>query len=56
MNERAKVKRIALATNIMTLAAWFAFLLAAPASVLIVLALGFIALYMLAHAVMFLQV
>ncbi len=52
VNASAQVKRIALATNIITLAAWFAFLLAGPVLVLLMLALGFIALYLLEWRVM----
>lgn len=47
MRDSLKVKRIALATNAITLAAWFAFLLAAPSIALLIVALGFIALYVL---------
>ena len=42
-----QVKAIALVTNLITLAAWFAYLLAAASTVLLMLALGFIALYVL---------
>jgi prolipoprotein diacylglyceryltransferase len=52
VNESIKVKRIALAANAITLVAWFAFLLADPSIVLIVLALGFVALYVLERFVM----
>lgn len=47
VNANSGIKRIALATNAMTLSAWFAFLLAGTASVLPIMALGFIALYIL---------
>ena len=47
VNASTRVKRIALATNVITLAAWFAFLLAGTSSVLLIIALGFIALYLL---------
>lgn len=47
VNASTRIKRIALATNAITLAAWFAFLLAGTSSVLLILALGFITLYML---------
>ena len=47
VNASNRIKRIALATNAITLAAWFAFLLAGISSVLLILALGFITLYML---------
>ena len=47
VNASNRIKRIALATNAITLAAWFAFLLAGTSSVLLILALGFITLYML---------
>lgn len=47
VNLSTKVKRIALASNAITLAAWFAFLLADTAVVLIIIALGFVALYLL---------
>ena len=52
VNASFKAKRIAFATNAITLAAWFAFLLADPAIVLIILALGFVALYVLELIVM----
>lgn len=52
INESLKVKRIALATNAITLVAWFAFLLAGTSIVLIISALGFIALYVLELSVM----
>ena len=45
VNEGVRVKRIALASNLVTLAAWFAFLLADSSIVLVIVALGFIALY-----------
>ena len=41
------IKAIALATNCIVFAAWFAYLLAAVAVVLLILALGFIGLYLL---------
>ena len=47
VNASTQIKRIALATNAITLAAWFAFLLADLSSVLIITALGFVALYLL---------
>jgi hypothetical protein len=47
VSEEVSVKRIALATNAITLAAWFSFLLAGPPLTLIITALGFIALYLL---------
>ena len=52
VNERIKVKRIALVSNAITLSAWFALLLADPAVVLIIMALGFVALYLLEAVVM----
>ena len=47
LNASTWVKRIALATNAITLAAWFAFLLADLSSVLLITAVGFVALYLL---------
>jgi hypothetical protein len=47
VNEPVKIKRIALLSNVITLSAWFAFLLADPAVVLVIMALGFVALYLL---------
>ena len=41
------VKWVALATNVITLAAWFAFLLAESYLVLLIIMLGFVALYLL---------
>lgn len=52
VNDDATAKRIALMTNAITLAAWFSFLLAAPVVTLILVALGFIALYLLEAFVM----
>lgn len=52
VNERIKVRRIALAANAITLIAWFAFLLAESSMVLIIMALGFVALYVLELLVM----
>ena len=52
VNDSLRVKSIALATNAITLAAWFAFLLAEPYVVLSIIALGFIALYALEALVM----
>jgi hypothetical protein len=46
INERARVKTIALATNIVTLAAWFGFLFATPPTVLVISGFSFLALYM----------
>jgi hypothetical protein len=45
VNESIQIKSIALASNAVTLAAWFAFLLVGPTVVLIISALGFIVLY-----------
>lgn len=47
VNEEVRIKRIALASNAITLAAWFAFLLADSSIALVITALGFIALYVL---------
>lgn len=47
VNEVVGIKRIALASNAITLAAWFAFVLADSSIVLGIMALGFIALYAL---------
>ena len=47
VNASKQIKRIALASNAITLFAWFAFLLSGTSSVLLILTLGFIALYML---------
>jgi hypothetical protein len=52
VNGHVKVKRIALVSNAITLSAWFALLLADPAVVLIIMALGFVALYLLETVVM----
>lgn len=52
VNDSLRVKSIALATNAITLAAWFSFLLAEPSIVLSIIALGFIALYALEALVM----
>jgi hypothetical protein len=52
VNGRIKVKRIALVSNAITLSAWFALLLADPAVVLIIMALGFAALCLLEAVVM----
>jgi hypothetical protein len=52
VNEGIKIKRIALLSNAITLSAWFALLLAAPAVVLIIMAVGFVALYLLEAVVM----
>ncbi|PWQ93369.1 DUF3429 domain-containing protein [Leucothrix arctica] len=52
VNESAVVKGVALATNGITLAAWFGYLLAVPSLGLIVSALGFVALYVLEAFVM----
>lgn len=52
VNASLKVKRIALITNVITLAAWFAFLLAEPAMALIVIGLGFAVLYWLEWVLM----
>lgn len=45
VNESIQLKSIALASNAVTLAAWFAFLLVGPTVVLIISALGFMILY-----------
>ncbi|MFT6262061.1 MAG: hypothetical protein ACJAYK_002762 [Crocinitomicaceae bacterium] len=47
VNEPVKIKRIALVSNAITLSAWLAFLLADPEVVLVTMALGFVALYLL---------
>jgi hypothetical protein len=52
VNGSIKVKRIALMSNAITLSAWFALLLADPTVVLIIMALGFVALYLLEVVVM----
>ncbi len=52
VNASAQVKRIALATNLITLAAWLALLLAVPVLALLIMVLGFIALYLLEWRVM----
>ena len=52
VNDSVRVKRIALGTNVITLVAWFAFLLNAPPIVLLLIALGFLALYLLELFVM----
>ena len=52
VNQTTKVKAIAIATNFITLLAWFAFLLADTATVLIVNGFGFIALYLLESRLM----
>jgi hypothetical protein len=52
VNQGIKIKRIALLSNGITLSAWFALLLADPAVVLIIMALGFVALYLLEAVVM----
>ncbi|WP_022952478.1 DUF3429 domain-containing protein [Leucothrix mucor] len=52
VNEEVRIKRIALASNAITLAAWLAFLLADSSIALVITALGFIALYLLEALVM----
>jgi hypothetical protein len=52
VNQPIKVKRIALGSNAITLSAWFALLLADPAVVLIIMALGFVAIYLLEAVMM----
>jgi hypothetical protein len=52
IDQSIKVKRIAITTNAITLAAWFAFLLAAPSMVLIIITAGFVMLYALEVFVM----
>ena len=52
VNQGIKIKRIALLSNAITLSAWFALLLAGPAVVLIIMAVGFVALYLLEAVVM----
>ncbi|MGR6870753.1 DUF3429 domain-containing protein [Pseudomonas sp. HK3] len=52
VNQSIDVKRVALASNTVTLTAWFAFLLASTQAALITFALGFIALYVLEMLVM----
>jgi hypothetical protein len=47
LNESLRVKSIAAATNVITLIAWFTFLLANSVIVLITMAICFIALYLL---------
>jgi hypothetical protein len=52
VNEGIKIKRIALLSNAITLSAWFALLLADPGIVLIIMALGFVAIYLLEAVMM----
>ena len=52
VNEEVRIKRIALASNGITLAAWFAFLLAPASITLPITAMGFITLYVLEAFVM----
>jgi hypothetical protein len=52
VNQSIKIKRIALLSNAIALSAWFALLLADPAVVLIIMAVGFVALYLLEVVVM----
>jgi|TARA_B110000902_G_C14284447_1_gene578167 hypothetical protein len=52
IDQSIKVKRIAIATNAIVLAAWFAFLLADPAITLIIITAGFVVLYLLEAFVM----
>jgi hypothetical protein len=52
INQASKIKRIAVASNIITLLAWFAYLLGDIFTALIVIALGFIALYLLESQLM----
>ncbi|PWQ96468.1 DUF3429 domain-containing protein [Leucothrix pacifica] len=47
INEQSHIKAIAIATNAITLAAWFTFLLGSPSLTLVMVALGFVALYLL---------
>jgi hypothetical protein len=52
IDQSVKVKRIAIASNAITLAAWFAFLLADPAIILTIITAGFVMLYALEVFVM----
>jgi hypothetical protein len=52
IDQSVKVKRIAIASNAITLAAWFAFLLADPAIILTIITAGFVMLYVLEIFVM----
>ncbi|MGK0498857.1 MAG: hypothetical protein ACJAYG_000488 [Oceanicoccus sp.] len=52
VNEKVRVRRIALAANTITLVTWFAYLLADTSIVLIIMALGFVVLYVLEMFVM----
>jgi hypothetical protein len=52
VNQSVSAKRAALASNGVTLIAWFAFLLVSAQSTLVMFALGFIALYMLERLIM----
>ncbi|MFT6310450.1 MAG: hypothetical protein ACJAQS_000815 [Porticoccus sp.] len=52
IDQSIKVKRIAIATNAIVLAAWFAFLLADSAITLIIITAGFVVLYLLEAFVM----
>lgn len=52
INETYHIKRLALATNLITLVAWFTFLLLSTQIALVILALGFVALYILEAAAM----
>jgi hypothetical protein len=52
INQSTKLRSIAIATNAITLVAWFAFLLTDSAITLIIITLGFIALYLLEAIVM----
>ncbi|RVU86475.1 DUF3429 domain-containing protein [Leucothrix sargassi] len=52
LNDDKRVKAIAITSNAITLLAWFAFLLGALSVAIVVLALGFIALYALEATLM----
>ena len=52
VNAGVRVKRLALASNAVTLLAWFAYLLVSTQATLVIMATGFVALYILEALIM----
>ena len=52
VNASVRVKRLALASNAVTLLAWFAYLLVSTQATLVIMATGFVALYILEALIM----
>ena len=52
VNASVRVKRLALASNVVTLLAWFAYLLVSTQATLVIMATGFVALYILEALIM----